>query len=441
MPSTVPPHLPAPGQNRARPNVKRIRHKINRRAKGAAAEVARFLRTEQVGGLIMLGATILALVVANSPLRDLYHDLSEATIGPAALHLDLTVSEWAVDGLLTFFFLVVGLELKRELVLGELRDPRRAMLPIFGAVGGMVVPALLTLTVGLDAPGVGQGWAVPVATDIAFALAVLALTARSLPPGLRVFLLTLAIVDDLGAIVLIAALFTSGLVIWSLLGSLACVAAHAALQRFRFRGLWLYVPLGVAAWALLHASGIHATLAGVAIAFVTRVQRDKGEHESPAEKVEHRLQPFTAGVCVPVFAFFAAGVTLSPEALRQVATDRLALAVIVGLVAGKTIGVLGGAFLAVRTGLARLPRALDWRDMCAVSVLTGCGFTVSLLINELAFGGTAQAERLTLAVLSASLLASLTAAGLLRRRVRHHHRRSHHRELHHSADQGHVEMN
>jgi Na+:H+ antiporter, NhaA family len=402
------------------PLLRRARRRAHRQARATASEVLRFLRTEQIGGLILLAATALALIVANSPLAGAYQRVAVAHLGPHALHLDLTVAEWAEDGLLAFFFLVAGLELKRELVVGELRQLRRALLPIVGAVGGMVVPALVFLAVAAGRPGAGQGWAVPVATDIAFALAVLAITARSLPAGVRVFLLSLAIVDDLGAILLIATVFTDRIVPLPLLGALAVTAAYALLQQRRFRGWWVYWPLGLGAWALLHASGVHATVAGVAIGLVTRVKHDRGEHESPAERLEHRLQPFSAGVCVPTFAFFAAGVAISTDSVRAFAGDRVAWAVVAGLVVGKTLGVFGGAAVAVRLRLARLPDDLHWRDLFAVSVLTGCGFTVSLLIAELAFPDPAAQGRTKGAVLVGSLLAALLAAALLRRRARSH---------------------
>jgi Na+:H+ antiporter, NhaA family len=272
----------------------------------------------------------------------------------------------------------------------------------------------------VGAPGIDKAWAVPVATDIAFALAVLAIAARTLPPALRVFLLTLAIVDDVGAIILIAVLFTTDFAILPLLGSLAAVALYGLLQHFRIRGWWFYVPLGIVAWGLLHASGIHATLAGVALGLVTRVTPDPGEHEAPAVRVEHILQPISAGICVPAFAFMAAGVSLSAQSLKSFATDRVALAVVAGLVVGKTIGVFGGSLVAVTARLATLPHGLSWHDLFAVSVLTGCGFTVSLLITELAFGAGPEGGRITIAVLTGSLIASIIAAFLLRRRARAH---------------------
>lgn len=389
-----------------------------RRPELAARAFTDFLRTETIGGMILLGATAAALVVANSPLGDAYVALRDTEIGPAALHLHLSVGEWATDGLLTLFFVVAGLELKRELVVGELRTVRQALLPVFAAIGGMIVPVIVTLAVGAGTANIGRAWPVPVATDIAFALAVLAITASALPASVRVFLLSLAVVDDLGAILLIAVLFTDHLAVLPLVGAIAAVLVYAVLQRLRFRGWPVYLALGVLAWALLHAAGIHATLAGVAIGLVTRVRRDPGETESPAERLEHRLQPISAGICVPLFAFFAAGVALSPAALRAFAADRVAWAVVAGLVVGKPLGVLAGAGLATRLRLARLPTDMHGRDLAAVSVLAGCGFTVSLLIAELSFGAGADADRIKAAVLAGSLTASLLAAGLLRLRVR-----------------------
>ncbi|WP_027341896.1 Na+/H+ antiporter NhaA [Hamadaea tsunoensis] len=397
-------------QRRLRKRAYRLRHVA------AASEVVRFLRTEQIGGILLLVAAASALVIANTPLAGAYERLSEFEIGPKALHLHLSLEDWAADGLLTVFFLVAGLELKRELVVGELRHVRQALLPIFAAIGGMIVPAALCAIVALGAPGGADVWAVPVATDIAFALAVLAIAGSGFPPSLRVFLLTLAIVDDLGAILLIAVLFTASVVWAALLGSVACVAAYAVLQQLRFRGWWLYLPLGVAAWALMHASGVHATIAGVALGLATRVRRDHGEAQSPAAWLEHTLQPISAGVCVPLFAFFAAGIPISAGALGQLFTDRAALGVLVGLVVGKTLGVLGGSALAVRLRLARLPGDLGWRDLTAVALLTGCGFTVSLLIAELAFGEGEQRDRIKMAVLAGSLVAALLGAAGLRRR-------------------------
>ncbi len=383
----------------------------------AAESFAQYLRTETIGGVVMLAATALALVAANSPLSGPYTGLRDTVVGPESLHAALTVGDWAKDGLLSVFFFVAGLELKRELVVGELRDRRAAVLPVFAALGGMVVPALVCLAVSAGAPGGGRAWPVPVATDIAFALAVLAITASTLPASVRLFLLSLAVVDDLGAIALIAVLYTSHIAWLAIAASAALLAAYWLLQRQRVRSVWIYVPLALATWTAVHWSGVHATIAGVALGLLTRVRHDPDEDESPAERLEHRLQPWSAGLCVPLFAFFAAGIALDADALNGFVGDRVAWGVVAGLVVGKAVGVLGGALGAIRLRLATLPEDIHWRDLAAVAVLSGCGFTVSLLIAELAFAGE-QAERVKTAVLAASVVASLLAAGLLHLRVR-----------------------
>lgn len=393
--------------------------RLVRKAGRAPAEVVRYLRVEATGGLILLVATAAALSLANIPVTaEWYRWLSEATVGPASLHLDLSLADWAKDGLLAIFFLVAGLELKRELVDGELSSPRKAMLPLFAAVGGMVIPALVAFGVAFGAPGGGSVWPIPTATDIAFALAVLAVVASSLPPGVRVFLLSLAVVDDLGAITLIAVLYTDAIAFGALAVSLACVGAYWLLQWRGVRFVPVYVLLGVVAWAAMHEAGVHATIAGVLLAFATRVKPRAGEKHAPALRLEHALQPVSAGVCVPVFAFFASGISLEGDAMRSLLTDRAALAVVAGLVAGKFIGVYGGSRIAVWLGAARLPSGLLWRDIAAVASLTGCGFTVSLLMAELAFPDPAAQADVKAAVLIGSLLAALIAATVLRIRVK-----------------------
>ena len=409
---------PHPNAGRGADRAARKAARATMKVRDASGEFARYLRTETVGGMVLLAATALALIAANSPLSGSYIWLRDLVLGPESLHLALTVGEWAKDGLLAIFFFVAGLELKRELVVGELRDRKKALLPVFAALGGMVVPALVCLAVAAGAPGGGAAWPVPIATDIAFALAVLAVTASALPSSIRLFLLSLAVVDDLGAIALIAVLYRTHLS-WLALGAAAVLLlVYWLLQYGRVRSSWLYVPLAVAAWAAVHNAGIHATIAGVALGLLTRVRRDVGEHESPAERLEHRLQPLSAGFCVPVFAFFAAGVVLDGAALRGFTADRVAWAVVAGLVIGKFVGVLSGSLAAVGLRLAELPGDLHWRDLAAVSALAGCGFTVSLLIAELAYQGSPQAERIKMAVLAGSLCASLIAAGLLHLRVR-----------------------
>ncbi len=382
-------------------------------------EFARYLRTETVGGIVLLVATAIALLWANSPWSGSYEALRDTVVGPAALHLDLTLAQWATDGLLAIFFYVVGLELKRELVVGELSTLRQALLPVAAALGGMVVPALLALAVGRGAPGMDQAWAIPVATDIAFALGVLALAGSALPVTARVFLLGLAVADDLGAIAVIAFLFSDGLQLLALLGGGLAAALYWYLQRRRVRAWWIYVPLGIATWVAIHEAGIHATIAGVLLGVLTRVKADPGEDYAPALRLEHRLQPWTAGFCVPVFALFAAGVPVGADALREVFSAPVPLAVMAGLLFGKIVGILSFSWLAIRITPACRPRGLGWRDMAAVSMLGGVGFTVSLLIAELSLRDQPEVlDAAKAAVLLASAAASLIGAALLVRRGR-----------------------
>jgi len=376
-------------------------------------EFARYLRTETVGGTVLLGATAVALLWANSPWQDAYLGLRDAQLA------GLTVGEWAKDGLLALFFFVAGLELKRELVIGELSRLKNALLPVIAAAGGMVVPALLALGVGWGDPRIAQAWTIPVATDIAFALGVLALTASNLPASARVFLLSLAVVDDLGAILLIAVLFTASIDLLAAGAAVALLAIYWLAQRKRIRTPLLYVPLAIATWFAVHETGVHATIAGVALALLTRVRADPGEDESPCLRLEHRLQPWSAGFAVPVFALFAAGIPLSGDVFGRLFTDRIALAVIIGLVVGKLVGIVGSALLAVWLGAARLPGDLGKRDLVAVAMLGGVGFTVSLLLADLSLDG-ADMEIAKGAVLAGSVIASLVAAVLLVRRSKAH---------------------
>jgi NhaA family Na+:H+ antiporter len=292
--------------------------------------------------------------------------------------------------------------------------------PMAAAIAGMVLPAIIYLVVNLTTEnGKPHGWAVPTATDIAFALAVLAIVGSSLPSALRAFLLTLAVVDDFGAILVIAVFFSHGFHLFALLAAAALIAVSFLLQHFRVRTPFLYVPIAIGAWWFMHESGIHATIAGVALGFVTRVVADPGEEHAPAERIEHRLRPWSAGIAVPLFALFAAGVTLSGGAVQAMLTDPVAIGVVAGLLVGKAIGVFGGSWLTARFTRAELNSDLAWRDVAAVSVLAGIGFTVALLIAQLAFGSDeAQVERAKAAVLIASVLAALIAAALLARRNR-----------------------
>ncbi|GEA88922.1 Na+/H+ antiporter NhaA [Cellulomonas cellasea] len=395
-----------------------------------ASRIAEVLRKETVGGALLLVATVAALVWANSPAAGSYTALRDLEVGPEALHLHLSLGTWAADGLLAIFFFVVGLELKREFVAGDLRDPRRAALPILAAVGGMVAPALVYVALNAGTgDGALRGWAIPTATDIAFALAVLAVVSTHLPTALRTFLLTLAVVDDLLAVTVIAIFYTSELDVVMLLASLVPLALFTVAVQRRIRSWWLLLPLAFTTWALMHASGVHATVAGVLLGFAVPVIRSRaagGPEAGPglAEHFEHRFRPISAGVAVPVFAFFAAGVGVGGlSGLAESLQDRVALGIVAGLVVGKAVGILGTTWLVARFTRARLDEGLSWLDVLGVAVLGGIGFTVSLLIGDLAFGaGSERDEHVKVGVLAGSVLASLLATVLLRARNRAYRR-------------------
>ncbi|MFF3846962.1 Na+/H+ antiporter NhaA [Streptomyces sp. NPDC002328] len=378
--------------------------------------VADALRTETVGGILLLVATVTALAWSNIPaLHDSYESVGDFHLGPEALGLNLSIAHWAADGLLAIFFFVAGIELKRELVAGDLKDPRAAALPVVAALCGMAVPALVYTLTNLTGGGSTAGWAVPTATDIAFALAVLAVIGTSLPNALRAFLLTLAVVDDLFAILIIAVFFTSSLDFAALGGAVAGLVVFYLLLRKGVRGWYVYVPLGVVIWALMYNSGVHATIAGVAMGLMLRCAPREGEKRSPGERVEHLVRPLSAGLAVPLFALFSAGVTVSGSALGAVFTRPETLGVVLGLVVGKTIGIFGGTWLTARFTRASLSEDLAWADVFAVASLAGIGFTVSLLIGELAFeGDAALTDEVKAAVLTGSLIAATLATVLLK---------------------------
>ena len=295
--------------------------------------IADVLRTERAGGIMLLLGTVVALLWANSRWADAYESVSQFAFGPEALHLHLTVETWAADGLLAIFFFVIGLELKRELVVGELRSAATAVVPAVAAVGGMVVPALVYVVVNLvQSGGTLSGWAVPTATDIAFAMAVLAIVGRGLPTALRAFLLTLAVVDDLLAITVIAIFFTADVSLPWLAGSAVCIFVFGLLARRGFTKWWALGPLALAAWAFMHASGVHATIAGVALGLVVPAVAVKGHKEALTEKWEHMWRPISSGFAVPVFALFAAGIPLSAAAFNAALHDPAAQGVALGLV-------------------------------------------------------------------------------------------------------------
>ena len=377
--------------------------------------LGRFVTRESTGGILLLVAAAMALTLANSPLQRFYAELSALRVGPAALHLDLPLSVWAADGLLAVFFFVVGVELKHELLAGSLRQPREAAVPVLAAVGGMIAPAVLfvALLFMLGDPGALHGWAIPTATDIAFALAVLAIFGRGLPRALRTFLLTLAVVDDLLAIIVIAAFYTASIHPLSLFASLAAIALFGLLVRLRRPRWWLLIPVGVVAWGFMHASGVHATIAGVALGFTVPAFAIHDETQPRTHRLDDAVRPFSAGFALPVFAFFAAGVTLTGGS-QPVFDQPVLLAALVGLVAGKLLGVLGTTALVTRFTPFRLPDSIGLRDLLPIGFLCGIGFTVSLLITELSFEDGTHFRAAKVGILAGSLLAAILGAVLLR---------------------------
>ncbi|MBM4794410.1 Na+/H+ antiporter NhaA [Streptomyces sioyaensis] len=374
------------------------------------------LRAETVGGILLLAAAVAALIWANT-LGGSYEAVRGFHLGPSALGLDLSIQHWAANGLLAIFFFVAGIELKRELVAGELRDPRTAALPVIAAICGMAMPAVVYFVVNSLGGGSLQGWAVPTATDIAFALAVLAVIGTSLPAALRAFLLTLAVVDDLFAILIIAVFFTSTINFLALGLSVAGLLLFYVLLRRGVQGWYVYLPLAVVIWALMENSGVHATIAGVAMGLMLRCTRREGETHSPGEHIEHLVRPLSAGFAVPLFALFSAGVSLSGGAIHEVFTRPETLGVVLGLVVGKTLGIFGGTWCAARFTKAQLNPDLKWPDVFAVASLAGIGFTVSLLIGELAFAeNPVLTDEIKASVLIGSLLAAVFAGILLKLR-------------------------
>ena len=372
-----------------------------------------FLKSETTGGALLIGAALVGLLLANGPLSASFHALATTHIGIDALHLNLTAQEWTADGLLAIFFFVIGCELKHELAVGTLSKPRQAALPVAAALGGMAVPALLYLAVNRGgAADALNGWGIPMATDIAFALAVLAVLGRGLPAGVRTFLLTLAVVDDLGAILVIALFYSAGLNLVWLVIAVLLLAAFALAQRQRISSPLIYVPLALAVWYAVHAAGIHATIAGVALGLLMRVKKDRNETDAPIDRATARFHPVSAAIAVPLFALFAAAVDLRSIDLGVVIGSPILLGVLVGLVVGKPVGILLAARLATALG-AKLSTGVQWIDIALIGALAGIGFTVSLLISELAFTTEESLSAAKLGVLLASVAAVAVAGALL----------------------------
>ncbi len=404
--------------------------------RGSYAEALRIgaiLRKETVGGALLVAAALVALVWANSPVSESYFALRDFRIGYEPWHLELSLGAWAADGLLAIFFFLVGLELKREFVAGDLRQLSKSIVPVTAAAGGVAVPALIYAAVNFASPETLRGWAIPTATDIAFAVAVLAIIGSHLPSALRIFLLTLAVVDDLIAISIIAFFYSSDIQPGPLLLALIPLAVYTFLaqkyRRFfgtRFAAAWvILLPLGLATWALVHASGIHATVAGVLLGFAVPVIRSRasggtGAGPGLAEIFEHRFRPISAGVAVPLFAFFSAGVAVGGwDGLGSALTDPVAVGIILALVLGKPVGIMGTTWVLTKATKARLDGSFKWIDVFGVSLLAGIGFTVSLLVAELSFGhGSLHDDHAKVGILAASMLAALLATVVLRIRNR-----------------------
>jgi NhaA family Na+:H+ antiporter len=416
--------------------------------------VQHFIHTEWASSAVLLAAAIAALVIANSPLAHTFHALWETkvTLDLAVVTISLSLHHWVNDGLMALFFFVVGLEIKRELLHGHLSSPRRAALPAFAAVGGMMGPALIYLALNVGGEG-ARGWGIPMATDIAFALGVLGLLGRGVPTQLRVFLLALAIVDDLGAILVIAFFYTEKLVPGALVVAAGILGFMLLLRRVGVRSSFAYVLPGFLFWIAFHESGIHATLAGVILALMTpashlyddrtviaqgrmlldRMEKclEAGDHnemeatsgmveelmvntESPVERLERKFHPWTAFVVLPLFAFVNAGVEISGESVAAAVRSPVALGIGGGLILGKLTGIVAAAWLAVRIGAATLPEGVGWRHISGVALLGGIGFTVSLFITELAFADPAVVATAKLAVLVTSALAGAIGFAVLK---------------------------
>jgi len=378
------------------------------------SSIRAFLRLEVAGGTVLVAASGLALVLANSPAQALYHQILDmpmsVSLGPLGLSKPLL--HWINDGLMAVFFLLVGLEIKREALTGELSSLRRAALPAIAALGGMVVPALVYLGFTWGDPAGMRGWAIPSATDIAFALGVLALAGRRAPPSLRIFLLALAIIDDLGAIVIIALAYTDDLSGLSLALAAVALAGLAALNRAGVTRTAPYVVLGVLLWLFVLKSGVHATLAGVALGLAIPLRGAPGV-AAPAAGLEHALHPWVTFAILPLFAFANAGVSLAGVGASAL-LDPVTLGTAAGLFLGKQVGVMAAVGLAVAAGIGLRPAGASWRQIYAMAVLTGVGFTMSLFIGGLAFPGQDHDVQVRLGVLGGSLASAGLGYALLR---------------------------
>jgi Na+:H+ antiporter, NhaA family len=375
-----------------------------------------FASVEALGGIVLLLAALAALVWVNGPWSDSYSSVwnRELTIGVGSFAISETLRGWVNDGLMTVFFFVVGLEIKRELVEGELNDVRKARLPVVAALGGMLAPALIFVAWNLGGAG-SRGWGIPMATDLAFALGVLALLGSRVAPGLKLFLLTLAIVDDIGAIVVIAVFYSEGIEAAWLGGAAAALALFFLMRGLGVRHPLLYVFPALVLWVCTFESGVHATIAGVALGLLTPAGSFRDRRV--LEQLERRLHLWTSFLVVPVFALANAGVDVGVDALRDAASSRITWGIVSGLVVGKIVGITAATGIALRLGLGRLPEGVTFRQVVGVGAVAGIGFTVSLFVAGLSFDGRSLSEA-KLGILAASVIAGGLGSGMLFRRAR-----------------------
>ncbi len=378
--------------------------------------IRKLLSGEAAGGVLLIGATLAALVFSNTSLNGLYSALLDTmiSVNVSEFGIEKPLLLWINDGLMAVFFLLVGLELKREVLEGELSDPQRATLPLVAALGGIAIPALIYAGLNYEDPAALQGWAIPAATDIAFALGILALLGSRVPVALKVFLLAVAIIDDLAAIIIIALFYTDNLSTTSLAISALGIVALVALNRSGVLRLAPYILVGAFVWVFLLKSGVHATLAGVVTALFVPHARPSGSKETVLLAAEHGLKPWVMLGIMPLFAFANAGVnlvSLPPSSLF----GPVSLGIALGLFIGKQVGILGFVWIAVRSGLANLPRGVSWQQLHGAALLAGIGFTMSLFIGTLAFEDPEYAAAVRVGVLSGSILSGLAGFLILRR--------------------------
>lgn len=375
--------------------------------------VKRFIQQEYFGGVVLIFTAFLALVVVNSPLQTLYFQLLSLKIGVHIDHYFLSKSllMWIDEGLMTIFFLLVGIEIKRELFEGELNSIHKAILPVIGAIGGMIVPSLIFAGINWHDSIALRGWAIPSATDIAFALAILTIFSKRIPLPIKIFLTALAIMDDLGAIVIIALFYSTELSWLALMLAAVCVVLLVILNRCHVTRFTPYAIIALVMWVCVLKSGVHATLTGVALAFAYPLRDRRNPDIALSHKIEHALLPWVNYVVLPVFAFANAGIPLSTIE-PGILTKSIPLGTILGLFIGKQIGVFGSCWLAVKMKFARLPEAVSWKHLYAVSILCGIGFTMSLFIGGLAYDGYAAhyMEMVRFSVLVASFLSAVIGA-------------------------------